>query len=108
MFNDALEKHDELHIQTQQTLKDIKTVPEKITVLFMASNPIDVPALRLDEEAREIGELIRKSEHRDSVSFITILAVRPHGKLQAINEETPTIYFSGQGSEEGEIVFQNA
>lgn len=109
MFNDALGKHDELHFQTQQTLKDIQAVPEKITVLFMASNPIDVPALRLDEEAREIGEMIRKSEHRDSVSFITKWAVRPQDVLQAINEETPTIiHFSGHGSEEDEIVFQNA
>lgn len=50
----------------------------------MASNPIDVQALRLDEEAREIGEMIRKSEHRDSVSFVTKWAVRPEDLFQPI------------------------
>lgn len=74
----------------------------------MTSNPINVPSLRMDEEAREIGEMIRKSEYRDSVSFVTKWAVRPQGVLQAINEENPTIiHFSGHGSKEDELVFQN-
>ena len=33
--------------------------------------------MRLDEEARSIQEMIRKSEHRDSISFETRWAVRP-------------------------------
>lgn len=106
--NEILGHHTKLHLQTQQAILDLQSVPEKITVLFMASNPIDVPALRLDEEARAIDEMIRKSEHRDSVSFVTKWAVRPQDVLQAINESNPTIiHFSGHGSEHGEIVFQN-
>lgn len=106
--DDTLGQHSELHLQTQQTLLQLQSIPEKISVLFMASNPINVPPLRLDEEAREIGEMIRKSEHRDSVSFVTKWAVRPQDVLQAINEENPTIiHFSGHGSDEDEIVFQN-
>lgn len=106
--NDMLEKHSSQHYQTQQTLEDLKNVPENITVLFMASNPIDQAALRLDEEAREINEMIRKSKQRDSVSFITRWAIRPLDVLQAINEIKPTvIHFSGHGSDEDEIVFQD-
>jgi hypothetical protein len=106
--DDTLGQHSELHLQTQQTLLDLQSVPESITVLFMASNPIDQASLRLDEEAREINEMIRKSEHRDSVSFVTKWAVRPQDVLQAINEESPTIiHFSGHGSDEDEVVFQN-
>lgn len=106
--NDMLGKHSKLHAETEQRLEDLQQVPEKINVLFMASNPIGVPSLKLDEEAREIGEMIRKSEHRDSVSFVTKWAVRPQDVLQSINEENPTIiHFSGHGSEEDELVFQN-
>lgn len=105
---ETLGKHNEMHMQTKQTLLDLQSVPEKITVLFMASNPIDVPPLRLDEEARDISEMIRKSEHRDSVSFVTKWAVRPQDVLQSINEENPTIiHFSGHGSDNDEIVFES-
>lgn len=106
--NDTLNHHSRLHYETQQALIDLQSIPENITVLFMASNPIDQPALRLDEEAREINEMIRKSEHRDSVSFVTRWAVRPLDVLQAINETNPTIiHFSGHGSDRDEIVLQN-
>lgn len=106
--NDTLNQHSRLHYQTQQTLANLQNIPENITVLFMASNPTDQPALRLDEEAREINEMIRKSEHRDSVTFVTRWAVRPLDVLQAINETNPSIiHFSGHGSDTDEIIFQN-
>ena len=80
----------------------------KIVVLFLASNPDDTDRLKLDEEARAIQEMIRKSEHRDSIRFVSRWAVRPMDVLQAINEESPTIvHFSGHGSPEGEIVLQS-
>lgn len=106
--DETLGLHGELHLQTQQTLLDLQNIPEKITVLFMASSSIDQHYLRLDEEAREIEEMIRKSEHRDSVTFVTKWAVRSQDVLQAINEENPTIvHFSGHGTKEDEIVLQN-
>ncbi|MGE6717534.1 CHAT domain-containing protein [Peribacillus frigoritolerans] len=103
-----LDRHTELHQETNRSLEELKNLPEKITVLFMASNPLDAPQLRLDEEARAIQEMIRKSEHRHSVSFKTRWATRALDVIQAINEENPTIiHFSGHGSEEDEIVFQD-
>lgn len=95
--------------QTHRLIENLKNIPEKITVLFMASNPLDEQSLRLDEEAREIELMIRKSEHRDSVCFVTKWAVRPLDILQAINEVQPTvIHFSGHGSDNHEMVLQDS
>ncbi|TKC14752.1 CHAT domain-containing protein [Robertmurraya kyonggiensis] len=103
-----LDKHGKMHQETNKTLEELKNLPEKIKVLFMASNPLDAQPLRLDEEARAIQEMIRKSEHRDSVSFETRWATRALDVIQAINEEEPTIiHFSGHGSDTDEIVFQD-
>lgn len=89
-------------------IKQLKNLPNKITVLFMASNPVDTSALRLDEEVRTIQEKIRLSEYRDSINFETRWAVRSSDILQAINETNPTIvHFSGHGSKNGDLVLEN-
>ncbi len=105
----TLRRHDQLHFETQATLKQLKQLPEKIVVLFLAANPIDLGQLRLDEEARAIGEMIRKAKHRDAVKLESCWAVQPLDVLQALNEYQPTIvHFSGHGSDEDEIVFQDS
>ena len=92
----------------KNAIAELQNLPDKITVLFMASNPINTTLLRLDEEARSIQETIRKSDYRDSVKFETRWAVRPLDLLQAINEIKPTIiHFSGHGTDNGEIVLQS-
>ncbi len=89
-------------------IEQLKVLPQKITVLFMASNPTDTSALRLDEEARAIQERIRLSDYRDSINFETRWATRSSDILQAINETNPTIvHFSGHGTSTGELVLQN-
>lgn len=89
-------------------IEALKNLPKTIQVLFLAANPLDEDPLRLDEEARLIHEMIRKSEHRDSVKLESRWAVRPLDALQAINEVEPTVvHFSGHGSDRDEIVFQN-
>jgi hypothetical protein len=106
-INSTLQFHNHLHTETNYQIAELKNIPEKITVLFLASNPIDQQQLRLDEEARAISEMIRKSKHRDSVRFQTCWAVRPLDLLQAINEYNPSIvHFSGHGSSNDEIIFQ--
>lgn len=86
---------------------DIARLPLKIKVLFLAANPYDQNALRLDEEVRMITEKIRLSEYRDSVELISRWAVRTSDLLQALNEHKPHIvHFSGHGSPTGEILFQ--
>ncbi|MFC5602693.1 CHAT domain-containing protein [Sporosarcina koreensis] len=108
-INETIDNHSKLHLETKRTLTELQNVPEKITVLFMASNPIGTGSLRLDEEARSINEMIRKAEHRDSVQFETRWAARPLDILQAINELNPDIiHFSGHGSPTDELVLQDA
>lgn len=104
----TLSEHHRLHAETEQKLASMATVPEKIVVLFLASNPMNTVQLRLDEEVRSIGEMIRKSKHRDAVKMESCWAVRALDVLQSINEFQPTIvHFSGHGSDLDEIVFQD-
>lgn len=106
-ISSTLQRHNNLHTETRHQIQELKNIPEKIVVLFLASNPIDQQQLRLDEEARAISEMIRKSKHRDSVKFETCWAVQPIDLLQAINEHNPSIiHFSGHGSDNDEIIFQ--
>lgn len=106
-INSTLHYHDRLHENTLNEIKILKSIPEKITVLFLASNPIDQMQLRLDEEARSISEMIRKAKHRESVKLESCWALQPMDLLQALNDFNPTIvHFSGHGSDEDEIVFQ--
>lgn len=103
-----LTQHDAFHQNTFSALAKLAQLPERIVVLFMASNPLDQPQLRLDEEARAIAEMIRMSAHRDAVRLESRWAVRPLDVLQAINENQPRIiHFSGHGSDQNEIVFQD-
>ncbi len=105
----ALQQHNYAQKRMQDEITLLKKIPEKITVLFMASNPLDTDYLRLDEEARSIQEMIRKSKHRDSVKFETRWAARPLDILQAINELNPdVVHFSGHGTQDGELILQNA
>lgn len=104
----SISHHHILHQQTKLEIDELKKIPEKITVLFIASNPLDQSQLRLDEEAREIEVMIRKSDYRDSISFVSKWAARPLDILQTINEIKPTIvHFSGHGSSQDQLVFQD-
>lgn len=105
----TLLKHDRLHVATLSAIERLQQLPERIVVLFLAANPLDQPQLRLDEEARSIADMIRKARHRDSVKLESCWAVRPMDILQALNEHLPAIvHFSGHGSCQDEIVFQDA
>lgn len=103
----------------QKEVNKLKESKKKIVILFLASNPkctyIDdngeikeQQKLDLDKEAREIKEAISKSLNRDSIDFQTRWATRVQDLFQAINETSPTIiHFSGHGTTNGELVFQD-
>ncbi|MGE4268193.1 MAG: CHAT domain-containing protein, partial [Deferribacterales bacterium] len=106
-FNTKFNNYDIQQQQIRTEIQDLKKLPEQINVLFLASNPIDSEKLRLDQEAREIEDFIKRSKHRDSIKFISKWAVRSSDILQAINEVNPTIiHFSGHGSSDGCLVLQ--
>ncbi len=93
---------------TRQEIALLKAIPKKITVLFLAANPIAGQHLRLDEEARSIYEKLRLSEFRDVITFESRWALRALDILQAINECKPAIvHFSGHGANAGSLVLQD-
>lgn len=106
-IDSTLNRHENMHQETKQTLQDLQKLPEKITILFIATNPLDQDQLRLDEEVRSITEMIRKTKHRDSLNLQSCWATRPLDLLQELNTHKPSIiHFSGHGSSFGELVFQ--
>ena len=108
-FSQSLQQHRYAQTQLADEIERLKYVPEKIIVLLFATNPFDTDRLRLDEEVRSIQEMIRKSEHRDSIIFESRWAVRPFDILQAINELNPdVVHFSGHGASTGDLVLENA
>lgn len=103
-----LAHHSRLHAETNAAMDRLQLLPERIHVLFLASNPRDQQQLLLDEEVRAISEMIRKSLHRDAVRLESRWALRPLDLLQALNEVKPRIvHFSGHGSDQDELVFQD-
>lgn len=101
----TIAQHAELHATTMRRLD---LLPDRINVLFLASNPRDQQQLLLDEEVRSISETIRKSLHRDAVRLESRWALRPLDLLQALNEVKPhVVHFSAHGSMQDEIVFQD-
>jgi hypothetical protein len=81
---------------------------QTITCLFLAANPQDTPALRLDREIREIEAKIRASDHRDVLKLVSAWAVRPDDLLQMLNVHRPQIVqFSGHSTTTGSIVLEN-
>ena len=107
-FGQSLQQHSYAQTQLADEIQRLKYVPEKIIVLFFATNPHDTDRLRLDEEVRSIQEMIRKSAHRDSIIFESRWAVRPLDILQAINELNPdVVHFSGHGAPTGDLVLES-
>lgn len=107
-LNKVVQIHDEIQSEMQSQLEELQRLPKIITVLFLASNPIGTPSLRLDAESRAIQEMIRKSDYRDTIKFETRWAVRTSDLLQAINEVNPDIiHFSGHGAPNGDLAFEN-
>lgn len=109
-LNAGLVRHENMHAATAQQIEMLKALPERITVLFFASDPGSGSSspLALDEEARSIQHGIRASEYRDSVDFQTRWAVQALDILQAINELKPTVvHFSGHGTQNDELVLKD-
>lgn len=107
-LNRTVQVHEERQGEMQSQIEELQRLPEIITVLFLASNPVDTPSLRLDAESRAIQEMIRKSDYRDTIRFETRWAVRTSDLLQAINEVNPDIiHFSGHGASNGDLAFEN-
>ena len=81
----------------------------KRKILILAANPKDTPALRLDEELREIDHgLLQRAKHRDQFELEQKLAVRPRDIQRAMLDVEPQIvHFSGHGTGANGLVFED-
>ncbi|MCI4671441.1 MAG: hypothetical protein MRZ79_25085 [Bacteroidia bacterium] len=76
----------------------------KITILFLAASPHDIPRSRWDEEIRQIRKSLERSKHRENFRLVPVLATQLVDLRRAFLEESPNIvHFSGSSSEEGGI-----
>ena len=93
-------------LELTNEVRKLREAKDKINILFIGANP--TLNLNLEKEAREIRESIIKSLNRDSINFETRWATRTTDLFQCINEVNPTIiHFSGHGTKNGELVFQD-
>jgi len=105
-LNNIVETQRLAQLELTNEVEKLKKAKEKINILFIGANP--TLNLNLEKEAREIRESIIKSLNRDSINLETRWATRTTDLFQCINEVTPTvIHFSGHGTENGELVFQD-
>jgi len=77
-------------------------------ILILSANPKGTSRLRLDEEVREIKEGLRRAKAREQFSIETAEAVRYRDIHRAILDYEPHIlHFSGHGTGEEGLVFEN-
>lgn len=82
---------------------------EKIKLLFLAANPIEVSRLRLGEEFRLIEREIRSSPTRYLIETMAAWAVKPEDLFDLLLIHSPTIiHISGHATKAKGIVLENA
>jgi hypothetical protein len=80
-----------------------------VKILFLAANPVDVPArLRIDEEFREIRQKIQMGPYGDQFELFSEWAVRA-GDLQValLRHKPDIVHFSGHCSPTGELILED-
>ncbi len=83
-------------------------MPAQKTILIVAANPSNETRLRLDVEARDIGEGLRLSKHRDQFVLKQQWATRVRDLRRAMQEHQPSIvHFCGHGTGERGIVLED-
>ena len=78
-------------------------------ILILASNPIGTKRLRLDEEVREIDDVLRRAQQREQFDIRTQPAARPNDIQQALLDYNPQIvHFCGHGDGPRGLVFEGS
>jgi len=82
---------------------------DKITILFLAANPVDSTRIRLDREFREIDEQLALARQRERFKLeLPRLALRSRDITKALLDTKPQIvHFSGHGTSRGELCFED-
>jgi CHAT domain-containing protein len=79
-----------------------------IKILFLAADPSDASRLRLGQELRDIKERLRIAKAPEKYQLEQRESVRVADITQAIFDIEPNIiHFSGHGTSQGELCFEN-
>ncbi len=93
---------------TKQPTNPTENPPLKRTILILASSPIDTARLRLDKEAREIDEGLRRAQKREQFTLQQKWAVRPDDLRRTLLDFHPQIvHFSGHGTGGKGLILEN-
>jgi hypothetical protein len=77
-------------------------------ILFLAASPLDTQRLRLEEECRDISEVMRGCRYRKNFSFRSGWAVRTRDLNKHLLDIRPTIvHFAGHGEGPAGIVLED-
>lgn len=81
----------------------------RVSILFLAADPTNSSRLRLGEEFREIDEQITLAKQRDHfILVLPQLSLRPKDIVRAfLNSQPQIVHFSGHGTSEGALCFEN-
>ncbi|MBD2207811.1 CHAT domain-containing protein [Calothrix sp. FACHB-1219] len=96
--------------ETENASVSSKTVLERQqkVILILAANPKSTPALRLDEEVREIDAGLRRANQRDRFHLEQRWAVRSRDVQNALLDLKPqVVHFSGHGENEMGLILEN-
>jgi len=87
-------------------MENLSVEKEKVRILFLASEPLDAPNIRLGKELQEIRSRIKSKAEFFELSDWQ--AVRAEDVQQTIlNFKPHIVHFSGHGLNSGEICFEN-
>jgi hypothetical protein len=87
---------------------EINIMTDKITVLMLATNQLEIYYVRLDEEFREIDEKIQVATFRDSFEFIQRASIKVSELRTLLLRYKPhVVHFSGHGKPSGEITLED-
>jgi CHAT domain-containing protein len=90
------------------SVAELKRLPKKVKIMFASAGPRDQQRLDLAEEARDVQQRLRASEHRDVVELKHVPALRSADLIPALNEHKPrVVHFAGHGSSGDELIFQD-
>ncbi|MEH2178471.1 metallophosphoesterase [Nostoc sp.] len=91
-----------------QATNSPENLPSKRTILMLASSPVNTARLRLDLEAREINEGLRRAQQREQFILEQKWAVRPDDLRRALLDFNPQIvHFCGHGVGQQGLVLDN-
>ena len=90
------------------TPKIVRGPPNRVKILFMASNPADTTRLQIEEEYREIEGRIRASPRRNQFELAYAPEVRAQDLVPALLRHRPNVVqFSGHGTQDGGLLLSD-